>query len=171
LGFEVTETLVMVLVVNVTAAFGAFGFGYVQDALGHKRALALTLLVWIVMAMLAANATALWLFWVSANLAGLAMGSSQSGGRAMVALFAPKRRLAEFYGVWNMALWMSAIVGPLTYGIVTWATGNDHRLAMMVTSGFFVVGLLTLLLINVERGKERANKTDRDELARASEKS
>lgn len=170
LGFEVTETLVMVLVVNVTAAFGAFGFGYVQDALGHKRALALTLIVWIVMAMLAANATELWLFWVSANLAGLAMGSSQSGGRAMVALFAPKRRLAEFYGVWNMALWLSAIVGPLTYGVVTWATGNDHRLAMMVMSGFFVVGVVTLLLVNVERGKERANQTDRDEALQVMEK-
>lgn len=160
LGFTMTETLVMVLLVNITAAIGAFGFGYVQDALGHKWALALTLVVWIVMALIAANATELYLFWISANLAGLAMGSSQSAGRAMVALFAPAKRLAEFYGVWNMALWLSAIVGPLTYGVVTWATNNDHRLAMMVTSSFFILGLLALLPINVARGQARVQREE-----------
>ena len=47
MGFGLTETLFMVLLVNITAALGAFGFGYVQDRIGHKSALALTLLLWI----------------------------------------------------------------------------------------------------------------------------
>ena len=49
MGFGLTETLFMVLLVNITAALGAFGFGYVQDRIGHKSALALTLLLWIAM--------------------------------------------------------------------------------------------------------------------------
>ena len=84
------------------------------------------------------------LFWVSANLAGLAMGSSQSAGRAMVGLLAPEKRLAEFYGLWNMALWLSAAVGPLTYGAVSWMSGNNQRLAILVTGLFFVAGLLVI---------------------------
>ena len=39
MGFTTTDTLVLVLVVNVTACIGALAFGYVQDAIGKKRAL------------------------------------------------------------------------------------------------------------------------------------
>lgn len=160
MGFGMTETLLMVLIVNVTAAVGAFAFGYVQDRLGHKRSLAITLLVWLAMVATAAAAQTPALFWVSANLAGLAMGSSQSAGRAMVAVFAPAQRLAQFYGFWNMALWLSAIVGPMTYGAVTWATGNNHRLAIVVTGVFFVLGLLALSRVRVERGRAAAQAAD-----------
>ena len=51
--FTTQQTIVLILVVNITAALGAFGFGYLQDAIGHVRALALTLVGWIVMVVLA----------------------------------------------------------------------------------------------------------------------
>ena len=47
------QTILLVLVVNVTAALGAFAFGHVQDRIGHVRAIALTLVGWIVMVLLA----------------------------------------------------------------------------------------------------------------------
>lgn len=156
MGFGLTETLVMVLLVNITAALGAFGFGYVQDRIGHKPALALTLLLWIAMVATAASAQTSAVFWVAANLAGLAMGSSQSAGRALVGVFAPEKQLARFYGIWNMALWLSAVIGPVTYGAVTWVTDNDQRLAIVVTGLFFVAGLLALIPLNVARGAEFA---------------
>ena len=156
MGFGLIETLVMVLVVNITAALGAFWFGYVQDRLGHKSALAATLVVWIAMVATAASAQNAAVFWVAANLAGLAMGSSQSAGRAMVAVLAPPGRLAQFYSFWNMALWLSAIVGPITYGAVTWATGNDQRLAIIAVGFFFVFGLLALIPVNLKRGEAAA---------------
>lgn len=152
MGFGMTETLVLVLLVNITAAVGAFAFGYIQDKIGHKASLAATLVVWIAMVATAAAAQTPTLFWVSANLAGLAMGSSQSAGRAMVGLLAPASRLAQFYGFWNMALWLSAIVGPITYGLVTWISGNDHRLAIQMTGLFFAAGLATLSFVNLARG-------------------
>ena len=151
MGFGLTETLFMVLLVNITAALGAFGFGYVQDRIGHKFALALTLLLWIAMVATAAAQTSA-VFWVAANLAGLAMGSSQSAGRALVAVFAPEKKLARFYGIWNMALWLSAVIGPITYGAVTWMTGNNQRLAIVVTGLFFVAGLIALIPVKVARG-------------------
>ena len=161
MGFGLIETLIMVLVVNITAAIGAFGFGYVQDRLGHKLALALTLVVWIAMVVTAASAQNATVFWAAANLAGLAMGSSQSAGRAMVAVLAPAGRLAQFYSFWNMALWLSAIVGPITYGAVTWATGNDQRLAIIVVGFFFVFGLCALIPINLKRGEAAAQISQR----------
>ena len=154
--FDTAQTMALVLVVNVTAAIGAFAFGYVQDALGHRSALALTIAGWIAMIAIASTTTDSTGFWIAANIAGLCMGSSQSAGRALVGVFAPAHRLAEFYGLWNAAVWLSAILGPLTYGLVTWVTDNDHRLAMMITGLYFVAGLLVLALVDVERGRRAA---------------
>lgn len=159
-GFTMTQTLILMILVNITAAFGAFAFGYVQDKLGHKPALSITLCLWIAMALLAGMAESEWAFWIAANAAGLAMGSSQSAGRAMVGLLAPAKRLAQFYGFWNMALWMAAIVGPLFYGALTWATGNNHRLAIMCTGAFFVAGLIVLQTVDMARGCRQAAAED-----------
>ena len=161
MSFGTAQTMVLILSVNVTAALGAFLFGYVQDAVGHKRALALTIAGWIAMVLIAGLTSGVAWFWVAANIAGLCMGSSQSAGRAMVGVFAPEHRRAEFYSLWNVALWLSAVIGPLTYGLITWVTDNNHRLAILATGLYFVAGLLVLARVDVERGL-RAARADAD---------
>jgi UMF1 family MFS transporter len=156
MGFKTKETLMLVLVVNVTACVGAFGFGYVQDAVGKKPALMLTLFVWLAMVGFAWFATTPGLFWVAANLAGIAMGSSQSAGRAMVAYFSPVTHAAEFFGLWGVATRFAAICGPLTYGAVSWLSGGNHRLAMLITGAFFVLAIVALTRVNEARGREVA---------------
>src|SRR5690606_11967367 len=98
MNFTPVETMSLIFLVNVASALGAFGFGYLQDRIGHRAALGLTLVGWIVMSLLAAIADDRATFWAAAGLAGLCMGSSQSAGRAIVGLLAPARRVAEFYG-------------------------------------------------------------------------
>jgi UMF1 family MFS transporter len=156
LGFKQIDTMLLVFLVNIAAAAGAFVFGNWQDRIGHRRALALTLGGWIVMTLLAAAATGPGLFWAAAVVAGLCMGSSQSAGRALAGLFAPPERLAEFYGLWTFAGRLSAIVGPVTYGMVTWVTSGNHRLAIGVTGVFFLVGLVLLRKVDVARGQAAA---------------
>jgi MFS transporter, UMF1 family len=158
LGFKQTQTMMLVFLVNIAAALGAFAFGYWQDKLGHKRALSVTLFGWIVMTALAYVATTQTLFWFAAVIAGLCMGSSQSAGRALAGLLAPPSRLAEFYSLWTFAVRLAAIVGPITYGLVTWITAGNHRLAILSTGLFFVAGLLLLRPVNVERGAAHAMK-------------
>ena len=151
MGFTPDETILLVLLVNITAAIGAFAFGYVEDRIGHKNALIVTLLIWILMVGVAYFAQTKPIFWVAANLAGIAMGSSQSAGRALVGVLAPEKDRAAFYSFWNMALWLANIVGPMTYGLITWLTGNDQRLALLCTGMFFVVGLILLLPMKIEK--------------------
>lgn len=160
LGFVQTQTMLLIFLVNIASAVGAFGFGYWQDRIGHKRALALTLAGWILMVLLAAAATGAALFWAAAVVAGLCMGSSQSAGRALAGAFAPPQRLGEFFGLWTFAVRLAAIVGPLTYGLVTLATAGNHRLAILATGLFFVAGLVLLLPVDVARGIRAANAAD-----------
>jgi UMF1 family MFS transporter len=154
--FTMQQTIVLILVVNVTAALGAFGFGYLQDAIGHVRAIALTLAGWIAMVLIAGFSRDAVSFWIAANLAGLCMGSSQAAGRALVGYLAPPARLAEFFGLWGLAVKAASIAGPLTYGLVTWIFAGNHRLAIFATGLYFVIGLVVLAGVDVERGRRAA---------------
>ncbi|MFZ9480770.1 MAG: MFS transporter, partial [Burkholderiaceae bacterium] len=116
------------------------------------KSLPIKALLWLVMVVVAWQATTPLLFWVAAHFAGLAMGASQSGARAAVAYLARPGREAETFGLWGVAVNLSAILGPMTYGWVTWITNNAHRVAMLVTGGFFLIGLLLLLRVDFDRG-------------------
>lgn len=156
MGFTTRDTLILILVVNLTAASGAFAFGHVQDRIGHVRTLVLTLIGWLVAVVLACTAEGVTTFWVVANLVGVCLGSSQSAGRALVGYLSPPARSAEFFGLWGLAVKLSAILGPVTYGLVTWITHGNHRLAMLVTGVFFVVGIGLLAGLDVTRGRSAA---------------
>jgi MFS transporter, UMF1 family len=159
--FTTQQILMLVLVVNITAALGAFLFGHLQDRIGHVPAIAMTLVGWMATVLLAWAAREPGLFWAAANLAGLCLGASQSAGRALVGVLAPAARLAEFYGFWGLAVKLSAIAGPLTYGLATWVTGNDHRSALLLTGSYFVIGLILLADVRVSRGRRAARRADR----------
>jgi len=161
MNFDMTKTMMLVFTVNIAAAIGAFGFGHVQDRVGHRLALALTIVAWIAMVLIAALTSSSELFWLAATLAGLAMGSSQSCGRALTGLLAPQDRVAEFFGFWTVAVRTASIIGPITYGLVTWATDGDHRRAILATGGFFVMGLILLFRVNVQRGQSTASAAPR----------
>ena len=155
MGFRTQDTIMLVIVVNVTAAIGAFGFGYAQDRIGKTSALRWTIVGWIGMTLVAYFSRDTVTFWIAANLAGLCMGSSQSAGRALVAYLSPAARSAEFFGLWGVAIRLAAILGPLSYGAVTWITAGNHRLAILVTGVFFAVSLVILAGVDERRGRRQ----------------
>jgi len=159
IGFSETETMILIFVLNIAAVIGALVLGYGQDLIGHKLALAITLLGWIVTCLVAALADGKDMFWVAATIAGLCMGASQSVGRAMVGLLAPLDRLGEFYGLWTLATRIASILGPLLYGLVTWMTLGNQRLAIGATGLLFLLGLILLIPVRMKRGREAALAT------------
>jgi UMF1 family MFS transporter len=156
IGFLPQETMVLIFVLNIAAFVGAFVLGYAQDRIGHKLALALTLLGWILTCVIAALSSTKEVFWWAAALAGVCMGSSQSSGRAMAGLMVPPARLGEFFGLWTFAIRLASILGPLSYGLITWLSGGNQRLAIGSTSLLFVLGLVLLMPVSVERGRRMA---------------
>lgn len=156
LGFTTAESITLILVVNVTAAVGAAAFGQLQDRIGHQRALALSLIGWLVAIGLLAVSEARPVVWVAANLAGVCMGASQSAGRALVGYLCPPGREAEVFGLWGLAVKASMVLGPLAYGAISWASAGNHPVALLATSGFFLVGLGLLFRVDIARGREEA---------------
>lgn len=161
MGFEAKELILLIMVVNVTAAVGAFICGHLQDRIGSVRTLAITLLIWILAIMTGLAATEPQDMWVVGNLIGLAMGGSQSVGRALVSQFTPAGRSGEFLGLWGLVNRLSAIVGPLSYGVVNYLSHGDHRQSLLSTLAFFVIGLLLLSRVNEKRGKTASIALDK----------
>lgn len=156
MGFNTEALIILIMVVNVTAAVGAFICGHLQDRIGSVPTLAITLLIWIAAiaaAIFASKSAQMW--WIG-NLIGLAMGASQAVGRALVSKFSPFERAGEFLGLWGLVNRLSAIIGPLSYGLINYFSHGNHRLSLLSTLVFFVVGLLLLTKVNEKRGKAAA---------------
>jgi len=153
LGFNETDNIILIGVVNISAAIGAYGFGRLQDRIGSLKTLSITLLIWCLAILLITTNQSIIVFWIAANLVGIALGSSQSASRALVGLLSPSHRSGEFFGLWGLCIKLAAIIGPLSYGVINWLNDGDHQISMLVTLGFFVAGWFLLKTIDEQRGR------------------
>lgn len=154
IGFDSEKLIILIMVVNLTAAIGAFLFGFLQDSLGSVKSLALALILWIAAMLLILFSSDASTFWFAANLIGLAMGASQSGGRAIIGQLTPVEYTGEFFGLWGFANRLAAIIGPVSYGLINYITQGDHKASLVSTLLFFIVGLILLFRVNIQRGVE-----------------
>jgi UMF1 family MFS transporter len=152
MGFGTEQLLILIIVVNVTSALGAYLFGFFQDRIGSVTALNVSLGIWTLAVCLAFFADDATDIWIVGNLVGLAMGASQSIGRALVGQFTPVARTGEFFGLWGLANRLAALLGPMSYGLVTYFTDGNHRLAILSTLTFFVLGIALLRGVDEQRG-------------------
>lgn len=156
MGFDSQQLVILIMVVNVTAAVGALLFGHAQDRFGSVPALSVALLVWIAAVLLIFFAHSSSEVWIAGNLVGAAMGATQAGGRALIGELTPVVRSGEFFGLWGLANRVAAIIGPVSYGVINWLSDGNHRVAILSTLAFFILGLLLLLRVDERRGRAAA---------------
>ena len=159
-GFSAAELVGLFLVIQVFSAAGALAFGWVQDKIGGKRAIQISLVVWVVTCVLLFSAESRWLQWILALVAGTGIGSLQSAARAMVGLFSPRGKSGEFFGFWGLAAKSAYLLGPLVFGIISSSSGSQ-RVAMLSTAGFFLAGLVGMAFIDERRGHAEAEAWER----------
>ncbi|MGG6691114.1 UNVERIFIED_CONTAM: MFS transporter, partial [Salmonella enterica subsp. enterica serovar Weltevreden] len=51
-------------------------------------------------------------------VAGLSLGSSQSASRALVGLFSPEQKSAEFFGFWGLSNKIAGVFGIIGLGLL-----------------------------------------------------
>ncbi len=160
----------MFVVVQLTAAAGALGFGLIQDRLGAKRTYQATLLLWV-LAILLIYATpgiaerlgarygwmveAQHVFLAVGCVAGMCLGGTQSAGRTLVGLFAPKLKAAEFFGFWGLSGKLAAIVGLLGIGLLQVWLGLHT--AILLCMFLFALALVVAMPVDEARGRAAAN--------------
>jgi UMF1 family MFS transporter len=155
LEFSVLELFALGALMQVPSALGAVVFGLVQDRLGARRTLQIALALWILVSATVALATEKRTFWAIAMVAGLGIGSVQASSRALVGAFSPIGKSGEFFGLWGLAGKAAYACGPLIFGFVSSATGNQ-RAAVWVNGLFFLAGLLALFAVDEREGRATA---------------
>ena len=85
------------------------------------------------------------------------MGGSQGVSRSLQSVILPEGMESEFFGFFTMSGRLANILGMLTFGVVTWITG-DMRTGIVSLLVFFVLGLLLLVLVSERRGRGEARQ-------------
>lgn len=155
LGFTAKDLMVLFIVLQLSSAVGAMGFGVLQDRLGAKLTIQIALMLWLVISIAAFLCTTKDVFWLIALAAGLGIGSLQAASRALVGLFSPLSKAGEFFGFWGLASKGAYAVGPLLFGLVSSASGSQH-LALLVNGGFFLLGLWLMQYVTEKDGIQAA---------------
>jgi UMF1 family MFS transporter len=151
LGFDsVKNEVQMVLMLATVFAFvGSLGWGALVDRIGAKRSLVLDLALWIValMGFIAIRDKAI-ATWVLAPMVGIAMGGTWTASRALLASLAPPESQGEFFGLYSLAGKFAAVVGPLTWGLITSVFAfmpiGKYQLALGAQLVFVLAGLALL---------------------------
>ncbi len=158
-GMSLPEVIQFGIALNVAAGIGAGIFGVVDDRLGGKRTILVTLVALTVFSLLSVWAPSVGWLWLAGLSLGLFVGPNQSASRTLMSRFVPEQHSAAFFGLFAFSGKITTFAGPLLLGIVTEATGSQ-RLGVATTVGFFVLGGLLLLTVDERRGIRMGQQTD-----------
>lgn len=152
LGMSASDLINFFIIMQLASFAGAFVFGYILDKIGARITIAITLLFWLIVTVRAFWVQSIDEFYMIGILAGIAMGSSQSSSRTMLALLTPDDKMAEFFGFYSFTGKVSSVIGPLIYGEIARVTGSQ-RYAILSVALFFITGLILLFFVNEDKGK------------------
>ncbi len=155
-GLEVdTGTLTMViLMIQFVAFFGALFWGKLAGWIGAKQSILVSLVIWAGVVIYAYGGlqgdTRVTQFFILGAFIALVMGGSQAISRSLFAQMIPPGKEAEFYSFYEVSERGTSWIGPLLFGLMNQWFGN-LRLAILSLIFFFVVGLILLPFVNVEK--------------------
>ena len=157
-GMSLTEVIIFGIAINVTAGAGALAFGFVDDRLGGKRTILITLIGLIVCTLVAVFAPTREWFWAAGLAIGVFVGPNQSASRSLFARFVPEAKRNEFFGFFSFSGKITAFAGPLLLGAATVAFASQ-RAGVATVLIFFVVGGALLLMVDESRGIEEGRSS------------
>ncbi len=153
-GMEFGEVIVFGIALNVAAGIGALTFGFMDDRVGGKTTILVSLVALTISTTIAVLApTKAWL-WIGGMGIGIFVGPNQAASRSLMARFVPARHQSEFFGFFAFSGKATAFLGPLLLGILAGTFGQ--RAGMSTVLLFFVIGAALLLTVNERRGIEAA---------------
>ena len=176
LDFSFDEIMMLGIVLNITAGLGAFLMGYLDDKVGGRMTIKVTLVGLMIAMVLAVFAPDFrpWLqyvlggssvsdwvngkniFWIAAVLIGVFSGPNQDASRSLMGRFTPEAKKNEFFGFFAFSGKATAFAGPFLLGILT-ATFESQRVGISVIFLFFFVGFFLLHKVDETKGMEQGS--------------
>jgi len=160
LKIPVSALTLAILMVQFVGFFGAFGFQWIAAAVGAKRAILTTLVLWTAtLVYLYAIVRTTTEFFIAAAAVGIVMGGSQALSRSLYAQLIPKGREAEYFSVYEISDKGTSWMCPLLFGLAL-QFAHSYRIAILSLVVFFIAGLAVLTRVNVEAGEREVLTAD-----------
>ena len=151
------DPFVLGITLNVVAGAGAFGMGYLDDIIGGKKTVLITL-VGLASAVLVITLTHnLTVFWGAAAMIALFAGPNQAASRSLFARFVPEDKENEFFGFFAFSGKFTAFIGPVLLALIMGAF-DSMRAGIAVVIVLFVVGGLLLLRVDEKEGIDASGR-------------
>ncbi len=142
-GMKTEEIIMLGISLNVTAGLGAFLFGWVDDKIGSKPTIVISLVALLATSAVVMAAQDKNTFWIAALAMSTFFGPVQAASRTLMARLSPPAMRGEMFGLFALSGKVTAFAGPALVGWVTLATGS-YRLGMSTVLIFLAVGLILL---------------------------
>ena len=150
-GFTFDKLIYFGLVLNITAGLGAFAFGFLDDKLGGRKTILISLAALVFTTATALSTDSEPVFWVCAALLGIFIGPNQSASRSLMGRFVPDDKESEFYGFFAFSGKATAFLGPFFYGLIR-ELGGSLSWALSVTIAFYILGGAILYFVDEQDG-------------------
>ena len=172
LELSTTTILTMFLLVQFVAFPGALLVARFADRVGTKRAISMTLVVWVLVAigafLLPVGAAAP--FYALGVVTGFVLGGVQALSRSLYGSMIPEEASAEFFGFFAVFSRFSAIWGPLLFALIATTTGSARN-AIVSVAGFFILGGVLLAFVDVDEARSTRETWRFDEPGSGKERS
>jgi UMF1 family MFS transporter len=151
-----TQDLIFALVITQFVGIPcSLLFGKIAERIGSMRSLYISLFVYMLIVILGYFMTSAIHFYILAFMVGIVQGGSQAIARSIFSQMVPNGRSAEFFGFLNVSSRFSSILGPFCFSLVSLLTGSG-RLAILSLVMFFIIGILLLVKVNLDKGAKEA---------------
>ena len=150
-NFSLQEVMLWGLALNVTAGLGAFTMGFLDDRIGGKLTIFISIVGLIAAGIAAVLATTAAGLWVAGLAVGIFVGPNQAASRSLLGRFVPMEKETEFYGFFAFSGKATAFMGPFLLGLTT-TLFQSQRAGMATILIFFTIGGLLLLTVNEAEG-------------------
>ncbi len=148
LGFESSQLVLALLLVQFVAFPSALFFGWAARYVGVKRGILIALSVYMLTTVWASMISQVWEFFGLAIVIGLVQGGVQSLSRSLYARIIPADKTGEFFGFYNMLGKFASVLGPVLVGVVALLSHNP-RLSILAILPLFLVGAGVLTRVKV----------------------
>ncbi len=151
-----------VIILSVTAIAGAIITGHIQDRIGTRPTIILALVIWLLVMLPIPflNRQSLFMFWVLGSGVGLGMGMLGTSSRAMVGLFSPQHKAAEFFGFYGLGTKIAAILGLAASIIAERMFPDSYNLVISSSIIYFVGGILLMFTVDEAAGRDACAKAE-----------
>jgi UMF1 family MFS transporter len=155
LGLPQGTILGTFLMIQFVAMPGSLLFGRLAAAWGSKKAVMLSLFLFLAVTIYAGTMHQAWEFWLLGLVVALILGGSQAISRSLFAALIPPGKSAEFFSFYAISGKFASIFGPLVFAIIADLTGST-RLSILALTVFFLLGLIILAAVDLDRGRRQA---------------